>query len=188
MHAKAFLLTFTHIHAMPFLFAGKVIEQQGSQEGVHLIMAGGYDDRVLENREYYEELCDLRDTLNLQEHISFLRSFSDSQKRTLLHNSTCLIYTPDKEHFGIVPIESMYMKCPVIAVRSGGPLETVADGETGYLCRPEAGSFAEAMTKFVTDKKLSTKMGQAGYDRVISKFAFDTFTEQLNTIVQKLCN
>ncbi len=28
----------------------------------------------------------------------------------------------------------MYLECPVIAVRSGGPMETVIDGVTGYLC------------------------------------------------------
>ena len=149
-------------------------------------MAGGYDERVVENREHYEELCQLRDELKLQDNISFLRSFSDSQKRTLLHNSTCLIYTPDREHFGIVPIEAMFMKCPVIAVKSGGPLETVAHGETGFLCEPEPESFAEAMRKIISDKNLSKKLGEAGNKRVISKFSFDTFTEQLNSVVLKL--
>ena len=31
----------------------------------------------------------------------------------------------DNEHFGIVPIEAMYVGAPVVAVASGGPLETV---------------------------------------------------------------
>ena len=45
-------------------------------------------------------------------------------------------------------IEAMYMKCPVITVNSGGPLETVQNGVTGFLCNPDAKSFALAMKKF----------------------------------------
>ena len=40
------------------------------------------------------------------------------------------------------------MKCPVITVNSGGPLETVQNGVTGFLCNPDAKSFALAMKKF----------------------------------------
>ena len=145
-------------------------------------MAGGYDERVTENKEHYEELCDLAEKCQLRENVTFLRSFSDSQKRTLLKYSTCLIYTPDREHFGIVPIEAMYMRCPVIAVKSGGPLETVAHEQTGYLCEPQADSFADAMQKIVTDERLSQTLGNAGHERVISKFSFETFTDQLNDI------
>ncbi|TXH61693.1 MAG: glycosyltransferase, partial [Thiothrix sp.] len=31
------------------------------------------------------------------------------------------LYTPEKEHFGIVPIEAMFNNAPVIACNSGGP-------------------------------------------------------------------
>ena len=47
------------------------------------------------------------------------------------------------EHFGIVPIEAMYSELPVIAVNDGGPTETVVDGLTGFLCKPDPESFAE---------------------------------------------
>ena len=51
------------------------------------------------------------------------RSVTDTQKRALLRRATALLYTPDREHFGIVPVEAMYSRCPVIAVR---PLRTLA--------------------------------------------------------------
>lgn len=149
-------------------------------------MAGGYDERVVENREYYLELRELAEKLQLSKHITFLRSFSDSEKRTLLHHSSCLLYTPDMEHFGIVPIEAMFLKCPVIAVSSGGPLETVADKETGFLCKPNADEFAVSMQEFVKDAKLSDAMGKAGHDRVVKLFSHETFTNQLNKIVLDL--
>ncbi|KAK2554982.1 hypothetical protein P5673_023325 [Acropora cervicornis] len=152
-------------------------------KGVHLIMAGGYDDRVVENKEHYLELRKLADQYNLISKVTFLRSFSDSQKLNLLNCCTCLLYTPSHEHFGIVPIEAMYMKRPVIAVNSGGPLETVQDEVTGFLCDPDAESFAVAMQKFMKDPSLSSTMGEAGKENVIKQFSFEVFSQHLNSIV-----
>ena len=154
--------------------------------GVHLVMAGGYDERVTENREYYMELRHLTSSLQLTDDVTFIRSFSDAQKRTLLSNATCLLYTPDREHFGIVPIESMYLRCPVIAVNTGGPLETVSDGETGLLCSQTPEDFANAMKQFVDNPDLNETMGKAGRERVQTKFSFEAFTEQLNGAIEGL--
>ena len=146
-------------------------------------VSGGYDDRVVENKEHYLELRKLAEQYNLTSKVTFLRSFSDAQKLSLLKRSTCLIYTPSHEHFGIVPIEAMYMKRPVIAVNSGGPLETVQNGVTGFLCNPDAESFAFAMQKFVKDLSLSSKLGDAGKENVIKKFSFEVFAQHLHNIV-----
>lgn len=149
-------------------------------------MAGGYDERVTENKEHYLELRLLCDKLGINDDVTFLRSISDSQKRILLRHCDCLLYTPDKEHFGIVPIEAMYMKCPVIACNSGGPLETVVDGKTGYLREGLPDQFAEAMKRIVNDPKEAKKLGEAGRKHVEEKFSFKAFTEQLNTVVNDL--
>jgi len=114
-------------------------------ESVHLVMAGGYDPRVTENVEYYKELRTFAKEQGLEGNVTFLRSISDHEKVALLKHCTCLLYTPANEHFGITPLEAMYCATPVIAVNSGGPLETVVGGEggpasedpqTGFLCEP----------------------------------------------------
>ena len=46
-----------------------------------------------------------------------------------------LLYTPSGEHFGIVPLEAMHCRLPVVAVNDAGPKESVADGITGFLCQ-----------------------------------------------------
>lgn len=71
-------------------------------------------------------------------HVRFIRSFTDAEKRQLLKECTAVIYTPSHEHFGIVPLETMASVRPVIAVNNGGPLETVIHKETGFLCEPSA--------------------------------------------------
>ena len=153
---------------------------------MHLIIAGGYDSRVKENVDHYLELQQLAAKLNIGDDVTFLRSFTDADKLQLLKYSTCLLYTPENEHFGIVPLEAMYMKCPVIAINSGGPLETVVDGKTGFLCDPTPERFSECMEKFIVDRSLHERIGSAGREHVLTKFSFKEFTNTLHNIVTQL--
>lgn len=61
------------------------------------------------------------------------------QRSLLLAACTVVLYTPQNEHFGIVPLEAMASGRPVVACSSGGPLESVVHGSTGMLCPPEPG-------------------------------------------------
>ncbi|GAV04407.1 hypothetical protein RvY_14689 [Ramazzottius varieornatus] len=153
---------------------------------LHLVIAGGYDDRVPENIEYYEALVNLVDSFGLNGHVTFLKSIDNSTKLQLINDCTALLYTPSEEHFGIVPLEAMYLKRPVIAVASGGPLETVVDGETGFLCEPDEMHFAEAMKKFVADRELPRRMGDNGREHVVRNFSFEAFSDQLEKAVVKV--
>ncbi|VDP79452.1 unnamed protein product [Echinostoma caproni] len=110
---------------------------------VHVVIAGGYDTRVLENVEYHEELVELARNLNVSARILIpnwpfaLISSSPQVKNLLIASSDAVLYTPEGEHFGIVPVEAMFLSRPVIALDSGGPRETVSHGTTGFLCPTE---------------------------------------------------
>ncbi len=54
----------------------------------------------------------------------------------------------------------MYCERPVIAVASGGPLETVVEGETGRLCDDTPGEFAKAMAAFLLRPQDAQRMGK----------------------------
>lgn len=155
---------------------------------VHLVMAGGYDERVVENKKHYLELRALVARLGIANYITFLRSFTDKQKIALLNRCSVLLYTPSNEHFGICPLEGMYMRRPVVAVNSGGPLETVIDGKTGFLCDPTADSFSEKMLYLVQNPSKGEEMGQLGHGRVEQRFSFEAFTQKLDAIVGDLAS
>ncbi|KAF4524466.1 hypothetical protein B566_EDAN013080 [Ephemera danica] len=148
---------------------------------VYLVMAGGYDSRVAENREHYEELSLLVQSLKLGDKVCLLKSPSDDAKLALLKACSCLVYTPANEHFGIVPLEAMYVGRPVIAVNSGGPTETVVHEVTGLLCPPSAPSFGAAMAQcFRGDAK---KMQGACRERIKKHFSFQAFAQQLDSCI-----
>ncbi|RNA27089.1 alpha-1-3 1-6-mannosyltransferase ALG2 [Brachionus plicatilis] len=159
---------------------------QENWENCHLIMAGGYDPRVGENINHYQELVDLAKSFDLLDHISFLRSISDKQKIQLLRRTICLIYTPTNEHFGIVPIEAMYCEKPVIATNTGGPLETVKNGVTGFLVNPCANEFANAMEEIIVEPAKQLKMSEEARKRVIICFSFVAFQHNFEKILTYL--
>jgi hypothetical protein len=66
--------------------------------------------------------------------VSFLPCVSAEQKAKLLSDCLCVLYTPENEHFGIVPLEAMAAGKPVLACKSGGPVESIIDRVTGFTC------------------------------------------------------
>lgn len=82
--------------------------------------------------------------------------------------------------------QAMYLKRPVIASNTGGPRETVLNGETGILCDDTPQAFAEQMVAVVRSPQMFKEMGEAGNRRVIDIFSFEAFAQELNTTLTSL--
>ncbi|KAJ5457858.1 hypothetical protein N7475_009246 [Penicillium sp. IBT 31633x] len=168
------------------------------RKDTRLVIAGGYDNRVPENVQYHQELDKLATSLGLKTATSktvvsalsipddidvlFLLSVPTAFKDTLLAQSKLLLYTPINEHFGIVPVEAMRVGLPVLASNTGGPLETVVEGETGWL----RDAHADQEWTAVMDKVLyglsredTQRMALAGKDRAQKEFSLTAMGERL---------
>jgi hypothetical protein len=110
---------------------------------------------------------------------------SDAERATLFQTALCVAYTPDKEHFGIVPLEAMYAGTPVLAVNSGGPTETVVDGITGFLRDPTPESFGDALLELINDLPKATTMGRAGRMHVEQTFGTQRFETEWKVLVEE---
>jgi len=64
--------------------------------------------------------------------VEFYGKISETEKALLLSKALAFIH-PQKEDFGITPIESMAAGRPVIAFAQGGAIETIINGETGVF-------------------------------------------------------
>lgn len=165
-----------------------------------LVIAGGYDARVLENVTYLNELEKLCQSLKLTSFtirgkliilppstdVLFLPSIKTSIKKLLMRNAEMLLYTPSFEHFGIVPVESMLFKTPVLGVNNGGPLESIVsfDGEnldtaTGFVRPPIEEEWSSLMVKYFqdTDETIKQRLGENGYKRVMDIFSRDQMSK-----------
>ncbi|MBA0791936.1 hypothetical protein Gohar_016477 [Gossypium harknessii] len=141
---------------------------------------GGFDKRLRENVEYLDELKSLAERNGVAGQVNFVTSCSTAERNSLLSECLCVLYTPTDEHFGIVPLEAMAAHKPVIACNSGGPVETIKNGETGFLCDPSPKDFALAMAKFIQDPEMAKRMGEQARQHVNESFSTMTFGQRLN--------
>lgn len=75
----------------------------------------------------------LRQLANGVPNIHFTGWQTEAQLLDWIGNALAAIYVPVDEDFGMSPIEAMAAGKPVIGVAEGGLLETIVDGETGFL-------------------------------------------------------
>jgi len=109
----------------------------------------------------------------------------------LFNAATLLVYTPSNEHFGIVPLEAMVAGVPVLAANSGGPLETVVDGETGWLrLAGDISQWTEVMQKVLhgmTHEQLQ-QMGDEGRRWVKDQFSESKMASRLDQEIDMMVN
>ncbi len=74
------------------------------------------------------------------------------------------VFTPHAEELGIAPLEAMACGVPVVAWREGGLVETIVDGETGYLVE-DAEAFRLHVLGVARDPALRAALGRAARAR-----------------------
>lgn len=153
---------------------------------VRLIVAGGYDGRLPESRNTLRQLQWRAQQVGLTDHVVFKRSVPDAEHLALLSHCLCVVYTPENEHFGIVPLEAMAAGRPVIAVNNGGPLETILHEKTGLLCDPIPQAFADAFARLIMNRAEAERMGQAGRLHMTQHFSQAAFGSRLETILREV--
>jgi len=104
---------------------------------------------------------------------------SDSDVADLLRTAQALVVTAEEE-FGIAAVESLASGRPVIALRSGGVLETVTAGQTGvfYEDADDPRALAEAVAGFdvnLVDPKVCVTSAQ--------RFGVGRFQQRLRAVV-----
>jgi L-malate glycosyltransferase len=91
-----------------------------------------------------------------------------------------LVLPSRSEPFGIVLIEAMSMKLPVVATRIDGPREIVTR-DTGLLVDvDDVNGLADAILELARDPGRRERMGAAGRERVASSFTLEQQAEAVD--------
>jgi glycosyltransferase involved in cell wall biosynthesis len=84
-----------------------------------------------------------------------------------------------QEPFGIIPLEAMSCRRPVIASDAGGHLVTIRDGETGLLFHTgDADDLAEKLSTLLDSHELRLQMGEKGRLRVLENYTWEIILER----------
>ncbi len=136
----------------------------------------GRQERVskIDLAEYEREIDRTIAELGLEKNILIgMYSYFDIPRLTQL--ADVVIYTTiGNEPFGLVPVEAMASGVPAIVTSSGGLLEGVVDGKTGFIIDKDERNIpvqlAASITKLFSDEELAREMGLAGRRRAVEVF------------------
>jgi glycosyltransferase involved in cell wall biosynthesis len=124
--------------------------------------------------------------LNIQNcNVLGLISNEDLKKKYLKASVFCL---PTKlEPFGIVLIEAMAHKLPIVTSDGGARPDLVSNGENGYLVNPEdRRQLADALIDLIENPTKCQIFGEKGYQLVNEKYTWDQVGIKLNQYIRSV--
>jgi glycosyltransferase involved in cell wall biosynthesis len=126
---------------------------------------------------YYEPvLRALVKELNLENKVEFLGWTSD--KKAFFDSIDIFLMTSEEEPFGLVVLEAMKYKKPIISTTADGPKEILRAGKDAVFVELELKEtvherFAEAVIEMVNRKDLPNYLVANSFERLSEKFSYD---------------
>jgi colanic acid/amylovoran biosynthesis glycosyltransferase len=122
----------------------------------------------------------------LQQKIEFVGPRSPKQLAQLYAESLCFVQHSvtasdgDSEGTPVAILEAGLAGIPVIATRHAGIMDTVIDGETGFLVpEHDVASMAQRMEQMLMNPGLSTEMGNRAHAHILKNFSLPVTIQQL---------
>ena len=179
------------------LFVGRLVERKGIQ---YLIEAMETLTRQLPVRLHIvgsgpEEpsLKELTRQRGLEQHVTFHGRVS--REDLARHYSQCDAFVlpaivdsrGDTEGLGVVIIEAMSYRRPVVASGVGGIVDLVIDERTGLqVPQKDSPTLARAIARVLTDPDLAQKLGHAGYGHVQENYSWPVIIKRLDDMYRDL--
>ena len=134
--------------------------------------------------DYLENLKQKVKDLNLDDRVVFTGFTKNVNEYMQLFNTNILATT--NETFGLVIIEAMINKVPVIATNSDGPLEIIDDKIDGLLFNGNSEDLAKKITLLYNNIEFKDRLVKAGYTKVKDKFDKEIQLDKLYDVITKI--
>ncbi|MFD0694237.1 glycosyltransferase family 4 protein [Paenibacillus sp. GCM10027628] len=174
------------------LFVGRLIPKKGVHHLLHammqviqtepnaiLIVVGSAQYGSDRQTEYVRKLHRLGGTI--PQYVRFV-PFVSHEEIAKWYQIADVVAVPSapNEAFGLVNVEAMATGVPVVATRSGGIQEIVADGNTGYLFDYEkiTEDLPRYLLRLLENAELRKAMGEQGTQRVKQLFTWERSAKQ----------
>lgn len=149
-----------------------------------LIFVGSFDSNS-EERLYAERVREIVEDLNLHKHVFILGFRNDV--RDLMAGADMFLHTSIKDAHPRSVIEAMDTGLPVVAFAVDGVVETVLDGETGYLVdQGDVAGMGDAVVRLLANPDLCRQMGMQARQRVQTHFSVDQTAEQVDAVINRV--
>jgi glycosyltransferase involved in cell wall biosynthesis len=153
-----------------------------------LLRARGLDLRLALLGEGEEEAA-LRaqaQRLGLSESVDFLGAVAPGDLAPHYLAADVVVLPSRREGLGLVLVEALFCRRPVIGTRVGGIPDVVTDGETGLLVPPDDPlALAEAIARLLSDPALATRLAAAGYEHVRQHFSGQVVAQRMAEVYRQ---
>lgn len=140
-----------------------------------------------ESKEYQKEVYDFVNKNDLRENVEFLGVVSGDDKWKLY--ASCDIFTlpSEWESFGLVVLEAMQFKKPVIVTNWPGVEQIVKDEENGYIIQiGHVEDLYKRLIKLLDDENLRKSMGTSGREIFLKTFTCAKFHDNIEKAILSL--
>jgi glycogen synthase len=173
------------------LFVGRISKQKGIEHFIDAVESIDASVQAVcctaapDTKEFEDEIAA---RMAKQPRIVWINSqLREEQYVELYSNARVFVCPSVYEPFGIINLESMACKTPIVASRTGGILETVVDGETGILVEPgDSAAIAEAVNSLLANPDRARELGENGRKRVEEKFSWAYIAQQTEALYREL--
>ena len=135
----------------------------------------------------YDETAEVkivRDRLMLQRNVH-LFGFREDVPWLLKQTDVLAVPSQAFESFGLMIVEAMAFKVPVVATRVGGIPEVLRDGQGGYCVDPgDAEGFAKYLILLLQDDRLRKELGTKGFRRYQSLFTAQRMAKEYASLIR----
>lgn len=129
----------------------------------------------------------LAEQLGVDGHVHLLGRLSDVDLKRCYQKSDIFAMPSVQEGFGIVFLEAMHYKLPVIAGNQDASPEVVLHNQTGIIVNPgNTEEIVSALSSLLQQPQLRMKLGEAAKQRVLENFTFDIFKSNIENIINSI--
>ena len=122
-------------------------------------------------------------------HLDVVVSFLDwrDDVASLMSASDLFVLPSTRESFGLVILEALALRVPVIATRVGGVPEIIRTGETGILVEPrDPAALAEAMIWTLANPAQARQLARHGQAVVRQRFSLEAMVKATNRVYHEV--
>ena len=178
------------------LFVGRLIERKGipylleairllaGRPEVHLDIVGEGSPKA--------ELLALAARLGIADRVTFHGRVDDDALSELYARCDVFVLPAivdahgDTEGLGVVLLEAMSYRKPVIASNVGGIPDIVHDGETGLLvAQKDPAALAAALARVLDDRELASQLARQGADYVQQRFDWERIVDEIEALYRE---
>lgn len=135
----------------------------------------------------FEELRAQARYMGLERHVHFTGYVDDVTRNSLYHVASVAVFPSLYEPFGIVALEAMAAKVPVVVSDTGGLSEIVSHGVDGLKCYAgNPGSLADQILAVLGNDKLARTLAENAYCKVEAEFSWQEIARRTRNIYQEV--